>query len=993
LLDERAAESRYRALVEQIPAMTYIAAVEVGVTTYVSPQIEPLLGYTQEEWLADPQQWARTLHPDDRTQALDFMANVRATGGPGALEYRLRARDARIVWVRDEAALLYDEEGRPTAMQGVVTDVTARREAEATLREREERFRLVARATNDAIWDWDLTTNALWWSKAIQDILGYAPEEIGHAIEWWEEHIHPAERDGTLTTIYAAIAGEAEHWSSEYRLRRADGSYAQVFDRGFILRDEGGRAVRMLGSVQDVTAQRAAEAETRRQARELALLDRVRTALARELELSAILDTLVNEIAVAFETVSVGVLLLEGDRLLGRAHVEKANHPLSLHVSEGLTGRCARTGTPLLIPDVQQEPAFIGDPGQQGSEICVPLLVEGRVIGVLNVERETEPPLDTNDLTLLVALGEQASIAIGRARLHTALAASEARHRAVVDTALDAIITMSEAETIESFNQGAERIFGYTAAQVIGQPLTLLLHAPLSQFFGGGIAQRLVTGFTHLGGRPLEMIGKRKDGATFPAEVVLAQVRIAGEQFITGIVRDISERRAYEERLQHQAHHDPLTGLPNRALFLDRLNQALNRARRDGQQRAVLFIDLDRFKDVNDSWGHDAGDRLLVGVTARLRACLRDEDTLARQGGDEFTILLEAVADAGEAARVADRLATALDRPFPIEGQEHRITASIGIVMTQGVHLRAEDLLRDADIAMYRAKEAGKARYAIFDPAMQSGLLERLALERELRQALDTDRFVLHYQPIVDLATRAVVKVEALVRWPHPQRGFIPPTTFIPIAEESGLIRPLGRWVLREACRQARLWEQAGLPVAVAVNLTAHEFQGATLIEEVTSALAATGLTPEHLLLEITESVAMRDVAATTATLATLRGHGVRVAIDDFGTGYSSLAYLKRLPVDTLKIDRAFIDGLGDDPEDTAIVEAIITLAHTLGLQVVAEGVETPAQAAQLRTLGCESAQGYLFARPLPASDLRALLALERLTTDNLATVVTIGDD
>jgi len=441
-----------------------------------------------------------------------------------------------------------------------------------------------------------------------------------------------------------------------------------------------------------------------------------------------------------------------------------------------------------------------------------------------------------------------------------------------------------------------------------------------------------------------------------------------------GIVRDITERKAAEAQLAHQATHDPLTGLPNRTLLLDRLGQALDRARRGEPSGAVLFLDLDRFKEVNDTLGHDAGDRLLIAVAGRLRQALREGDTLTRLGGDEFVALLAGAAGAGEATEVAARLAAALARPFTIAGHEYLVAASVGIVLATGAYARAEEVLRDADVAMYRAKAAGGDGYALFDPAMQAALVAHVALERELRGALDRDEFALQYQPIVDLHTGRVVRVEALVRWHHPTRGLVPPGAFIPLAEEIGFIVPLGRWVLGEACRQARSWRAAGMPVAVAVNLTTREFQHPGLAGEVVAALAAAGLEARWLRLEITESLAMRDAAATVTTLVALRELGVQVAIDDFGTGYSSLAYLKRLPVDALKIDKAFIDGLGTGEGDTAIVEAIITLAHTLGLQVIAEGVETAAQAEWLRALGCDLAQGYHFARPLPPAELGTLL-------------------
>jgi len=487
----------------------------------------------------------------------------------------------------------------------------------------------------------------------------------------------------------------------------------------------------------------------------------------------------------------------------------------------------------------------------------------------------------------------------------------------------------------------------------------------------------------HAGGVPYDLDHRivRPDGAIRTVHQQAELIRDASGRPLKrlGIVQDVTERRQLEGQLRHQAFHDALTGLPNRALLFERIGQALARARRDGRPCAVLFLDLDRFKDVNDTVGHDAGDRLLMAVAARLRGVVRDGDTLARLGGDEFTLLLEDVAGPNEAVRTATRLRETLVVPLIIDGQEYRLTASIGIALGRPDHQRPEDVLRDADIAMYRAKDGGRAGYALFDPAMQEHIVARLELERDLRHALDRQEFTLYYQPIVDLRTGALAKVEALVRWQHPTRGLVSPGDFIPLAEETGLIRPLGRWVLGEACRQARAWQVAGTPLAIAVNLTALEFQQPDLADQVAAALAAAGTEARWLRLEITESLAMRDVAATIDTLRALRALGVAIAIDDFGTGYSSLAYLKRLPVSALKVDKAFIDGLGADDEDTAIVAAIITLGQTLGLRVIAEGVETVEQATLLRALGCDQAQGYHFARPLPAAAVAELLADEAI--------------
>jgi diguanylate cyclase (GGDEF)-like protein len=430
------------------------------------------------------------------------------------------------------------------------------------------------------------------------------------------------------------------------------------------------------------------------------------------------------------------------------------------------------------------------------------------------------------------------------------------------------------------------------------------------------------------------------------------------------------------DQLARQAFRDPLTGLPNRALFMDRLSHALTRTERRGEQLAVLFLDLDRFKVVNDSLGHSVGDQLLIGVSQRLSACLRPEDTIARLGGDEFAILLEDVKDDKAPTAVADRLTSELQQPFAVEGREVVITISIGIAMSTARRITPEDILRDADLAMYHAKGKGKARYEIFDKSMNAPAQERLDLELDLRNAVTREEFTLHYQPVVDLLTGRITEVEALVRWRHPQRGLLFPADFVDLSEETGLIVPLGHWVLHEACRQTRQWQLAapGTSLTISVNLSARQLQQPALVEEIAAVLQDTRLDPGALRLEITETVVMHDAPTTLAKLEALKALGVQLAIDDFGTGYSSLGYLKRFPVDTLKIDRSFVKGIGGDVEDSAIVRAVITVAKSLNLSVTAEGIETAEQLEQLRALGCDHGQGYFFAKPLASDRVPALL-------------------
>ena len=435
------------------------------------------------------------------------------------------------------------------------------------------------------------------------------------------------------------------------------------------------------------------------------------------------------------------------------------------------------------------------------------------------------------------------------------------------------------------------------------------------------------------------------------------------------------------EQLTRQAFRDPLTNLPNRALFMDRLTHGLTRAQRRHEHLAVLFLDLDRFKVVNDTLGHSVGDQLLVEVSRRLTSALRPGDTVARLGGDEFGILLEDVADAETAEAVALRIEESLGTPYRFEGREVFVTASIGIALSSAKLGLPEEILRDADLAMYHAKAKGKARHEVFDGSMSAPALDRMDLEMDLRSAISRHEFRLHYQPILRLDTGKITEVEALIRWQHEKRGLLQPDEFIGLTEETGLIVPIGQWVLSEACKQARLWQveyPTTPPLVMSVNLSAKQFQNPKLVEEITQALDESGLAPSCLKLEITESTVMQDAPVTLTKLTELKELGVRLAIDDFGTGYSSLGYLKRFPVDTLKIDRSFVKGLSPDGGDNAIVRAVVTVAKSLNMDVTAEGVETEAQLAELRALGCDRWQGFLFARPVSPERVAPLLASDQ---------------
>ena len=555
-----------------------------------------------------------------------------------------------------------------------------------------------------------------------------------------------------------------------------------------------------------------------------------------------------------------------------------------------------------------------------------------------------------------------------------ALRASEERFRSLVQNSSDVISIVDADGGVRYHSESVRRVLGYDPAELIdGDPLTLV-HPDDRERVGRFVAEAaLRPGVTAAETWRV----RHRDGTWLHSETVAAN--LLEDPNVRGLVlntRDVSDRKELEAQLVHQAFHDGLTGLANRTLFTERVEHAL--ARSAEGDLAVLFIDLDDFKHVNDSLGHAAGDQLLVAAARRLQGCLRPSDVAARLGGDEFAVLLERVTDAEAAATVAGRVLDTLHQPFGLNGRTIPIKASLGVATGRPGTDEADELLRNADVAMYAAKAGGKDRYELFRPDMHEDMLQRLELEAELRHVADRDQLVLHYQPIIELVSGRITRVEALVRWDHPTKGLLPPPAFIPLAEEQGLIGPIGNWVLLQACLQARRWHDQfpdAPPLSVHVNLSGRQLEEQRLVGEVAQALETSRLSPRQLTLEITESVLVSDVEAMSTRLRELKGLGVLLAIDDFGTGYSSLSYLRRFPIDMLKIDKAFVDGIGKGREDTALAHAIVKLSHTLQLHTVAEGIEQAEQAAHLASLGCQDGQGFLFARPLNPEAMTELLA------------------
>ncbi len=626
------------------------------------------------------------------------------------------------------------------------------------------------------------------------------------------------------------------------------------------------------------------------------------------------------------------------------------------------------------------------EPGRQAAA-CAAISTGEEVAGVLGVlefhSREARPR-DDRLLELLSALGAQIGNFIERTRAEDALGRVELFRTAFENAPVGMALFGTSGDGRGRLLQANAALCDFLARseeELIGQELHRLSHV---EDRDADLAATTTLLDGHVSTSVLEARYPRADGRVAWGIVHRTLLRDEGGHPLYGVaqVQDITERKEAEGQLAHQALHDPLTGLPNRVLFLDRLGHALIRTRRDAAVRpAVMFIDLDRFKVVNDSLGHKAGDEILVETAKRIEFVLRPGDTVARLGGDEFTVLCEGAAQV-DAIGVAQRIVDALAVPFTVQGRDVFLSASIGIAASGGPQDSAELLVRDADAAMYRAKGGGGNGHAVFSQAMLDSTLKRLELESSLRRAVERGELCLFYQPQVSLATNAIVGFEALVRWRHPERGMVFPGEFIALAEETGLIVPLGRWVLQEACREAQRWREhrpSWGSLKISVNLSPRQLAEPGLAELVSDTLAATGTRPEDLWLEITESVVMDERMSGAEPLTELKAIGVGIAIDDFGIGFSSLRRLKELPwVDAVKLDKSFVDGVCTTSGDRAIVAAGISLAHALEAATVAEGVETAAQATALRELGCELAQGYFFARPMPGAEIDALFSRAR---------------
>ncbi len=852
--------------------------------------------------------------------------------------------------------------GRKLGAVIAMHDITSRHHAERAMRKSEERFRAVARATTDVIWDWNLDRDAIWWNTGIKTLFGFSVDETETTSAFRADRIHPEDKTRVLGGIKRAMQGHADEWVDEYRFMRKDGSFAYVADRAYVLRHENGTAARMIGGMSDIS-------------------ERVRTQqafmkVAASVSASSgieFFDQLARTMAEALEADIACVARLQPGTMPARATtVALVMDGASRDNVEFILENTPCAALPdskecLVIRNVAEHyPDGFASDSQAQTYVGIRLIDSAhQPIGLLFALFRRDLPNSDYNASALRIFAARAS-----AELERQDADERIRHQAsLLDQAQDAIFVHDMEQRIVFWNKGAERLYGWSADEATDSLAPDLLY-DFPEEFSDGIRQVLAHGeWTG------EIQQRRKDGSLFMVEGHWTLVRDQHEapQSILVINTDITQRKAAEGEIQRLAFFDPLTRLPNRQLLLDRLQHALALSQRNQRTGVVLFIDLDNFKTLNDTLGHDIGDLLLQMAAQRLTDCVSERDTVARLGGDEFVVMLEDLAtDTGEsvaqAKQVSDAILATLNNPYRLAEHQYHSTASIGITLFEKHDDTVGEILKRADLAMYQAKAAGRNTARFFDPAMQALLASRAQLEADLRKALRRGEFRLYYQPQVDRKNR-VINVEALIRWEHPQRGLISPAEFIPLSEETGLILPLGLWVVETACRQLVTWaaHPSTADLSVAVNVSARQFRHADFVEQVLDTLASTGARPERLKLELTESLLLDDVEDTVYKMTALKAHGVGFSLDDFGTGYSSLSYLKRLPLDQLKIDQSFVRDVLIDPNDAVIARSILALGHNLGLDVVAEGVETDRQRDFLAYYGCNAFQGYLFTPPLPA--------------------------
>jgi diguanylate cyclase (GGDEF)-like protein/PAS domain S-box-containing protein len=841
----------------------------------------------------------------------------------------LRCKDGSKCWLNISGRSLEAEHHERRSVW-ILEDVGAFRDAEKKLLEAEQRWQFAIEGAELVAWDWDLARKHIWYSPRWPSMLACGPEDIKGTEDEWRSLVHPEDLGTALEEQSRHFRGETGQISCRYRVRRTDGEYVWVQTWGRIVeRDRHGQPLRMTGITTDISERHAAEQ---------ALHDSEK--LYRSLG----------------EALPMGVFRIDRERRIVYANRYMAR-------AQGLSDARELIGRDLLdfVPmhargqaEIQHRQVI--DQGQSLSMIeqhVLPATLHSCYLEITRIPVSNEAGEITGEQGVFRDVTDQV---MTEQQLRLTSLVFESAHQGVV--------ICDTNHTVLRVNRGFTRITGYEPDEVIGKPHSIMGKACHDESFPDDFKRSL----EHHGHWEGETVTTCKGGRECDTFVTTEALRGADGKvcnYVT-LYLDISERKASQERIRYLAQHDQLTGLPNRTLLRDRVGVAIEAARRSERRVALLFLDLDRFKNINDSLGHEFGDKLLSEAARRLSATVRSADTVSRHGGDEFIVMLPEVGSDQDVKSISRKLIDAVGQPYSIDGKEAILTLSIGIAMYPQDGNDIDMLLRNADTALYATKQAGRNHYRFYTSEMNTLAAQRLQTENELRRAVERGELYLHYQPQVDLDDLGMVGAEALVRWQHPVRGMVSPGEFIPIAEDSGLIVEIGNWVMETACRQYASWLASGLQVgSISVNVSGHQFRHRGFVPAVLGCLERTGLDPARLELEVTETVIMHGSEHVLSKLKQLAALGVRLAIDDFGTGYSSLSYLKLFPLDRLKVDQAFVRGLPADSGDAAIVRAVVGLGHNLELNVLAEGIETGEQLEFLRSVGCNVGQGYHFSRPL----------------------------
>jgi diguanylate cyclase (GGDEF)-like protein/PAS domain S-box-containing protein len=965
--DLAATEEKFRTVADYTDNWEFWMGTD-GEFIYTSPSCEKITGYDAKAFYSDTGLKERIIHPDDRKLFDVHYHGPDLENGTKSLSFRINHADGSTRWIEHICRPILDANGVYQGTRGSNRDITRRKETEEALKRSEERFRTIFNSSADPIIMRDQNFSIIEVNDVACQRLGYSREDFLR-MDYLDI---VCERDpGRVMKLLEKIhsTGQVTYESS---LATADGREIPVEISARIINFEGRNSI--LSISRDLTERKRAE-------RRLAELNDcfLRFGADSDWNIDRLVELYGEQLGAACAVYS----RLEGGEL---RPVSTWNTPANFSKEPHSPGQiCYEVfhgfkDQVIVIENLQQSGYMNTDPKVSRYGIKT---YAGRTVSFSETETGLLCAVYVDDKTpgeedkeLLGIIASAIGVEEERKRALAALKESEATLRSITGSARDAIIMIDGEGRASFWNERATLLFGWNEAQALGNELhALIMPGKYHDAFRREIKRFAATGTGNAVGRTLELQVMRKDGSEVPVEVSLSTVQIKGQWNAVGIIRDITERKRAEAEIEHMAYHDALTGLPNRLLLDDRLSQAIAHAGRLGNMIGVLFFDLDNFKSVNDSLGHPIGDLLLKKVVERLGQRLRMSDSIARMGGDEFVVVLTDIAAPEDVAHAAGVFLDAFSKPFQLDGQEIYTSASVGISLYPMDGASTATLLKNADIAMYQAKKHGRNSFQFFTEEINRRAEERLLLENELRHAINRDEFILHYQPWFDLATGSIGGVEALIRWVHPQRGIVSPDRFIPIAEETGLIIPIGEWVMRTACRFLEEMHRKGLgSLMMSVNVSGMQLRNPNLIGLLGLLLADAVFDPSQLELELTESSVMENLEESRRYMDALKMIGVRLALDDFGTGYSSLSYLKRFPLDRLKIDRSFVKDCPDNPDDVAIARAIIALARTLNLQVTAEGVENLEQADFFSREKCDVIQGHLIARPMPGKELMQFL-------------------